>query len=62
MSGLSDASVLPDQKFLGLKSMVLRNNTQDPSNLHEILSLSFFRRMGLLAPRKAQARLFVNNE
>src|SRR5437868_10333748 len=28
-----------DQKFLGLKSFVLRNNTQDPSNLHERLSM-----------------------
>jgi hypothetical protein len=24
-----------DQKFLGLKSVVLRNNTQDASNIHE---------------------------
>jgi spore coat protein CotH len=50
------------QKFLGLKSFVLRNNTQDPSQLHEFLSMQFFRRMGLAAPREAFARLFVNNE
>jgi spore coat protein CotH len=50
------------QKFLGLKSFVLRNNTQDPSQLHEFLSMLFFRRMGLPAPREAFARLFVNNQ
>jgi spore coat protein CotH len=41
---------------------VLRNNTQDPSQMHEWLSMLFFRRMGLPASREAFARLFVNNE
>jgi spore coat protein CotH len=50
------------QKFLGLKSFVLRNNTQDPSQLHEWLSMLFFRRMGLTASREAFARLFVNDQ
>jgi spore coat protein CotH len=50
------------QKFLGLKSFILRNNTQDASQMHEWLSMLFFRRMGLPAPREAFARLFVNNE
>jgi spore coat protein H len=50
------------QKFLGLKSFVLRNNTQDPSQMHEWLSMLFFRRMGLPASREAFTRLFVNNE
>jgi spore coat protein CotH len=50
------------QKFVGLKSFVLRNNTQDPSQLHEFLSMQFFRRMGMPAPREAFARLFVNNQ
>lgn len=50
------------QKFLGVKSFVLRNNTQDPSQIHEWLSMLFFRRMGLPAPREAFARLFVNDE
>ena len=50
------------QKFLGLKSFVLRNNTQDPSQMHEWLSMLFFRRMGLPASREAYARLFVNNQ
>jgi hypothetical protein len=48
------------QKFLDLKSVVLRNNTQDPSNLHERLGMQFFARMGLAAPRELHVRLFVN--
>jgi hypothetical protein len=51
-----------DQKFLGLKSVVLRNNTQDASNLNERLSMLLFRRMGLAAPREAHTKLYVNNE
>lgn len=50
------------QKFLGLKSVVLRNNTQDPSHLHERLSMLFFARMGIPAPREFHARLFINND
>jgi len=51
-----------DQTFLGvLKSFVLRNNTQDASTMHERISMLFFRRMGVTAPREAHARLFINN-
>jgi len=50
-----------DQKFLGLKSVILRNNTQDPSGMRERLSMSLFKRMGLIAEREAHARLFINN-
>lgn len=50
-----------NQKFLGLKSFVLRNNTQDQSNMHERVSMLFFRRMGMTAPREAHAQLYVNN-
>ena len=50
------------QTFVGLKSVILRNNTQDPSNLHERVSLLLFRRMGLPASREAHARLYVNDE
>jgi spore coat protein CotH len=49
------------QKFLGLKSFILRNNTQDESNMHERLSMLMFRRMGLPASREAHTRLYVNN-
>ena len=51
-----------DQKFLGLKSFVLRNNTQDASNMHERLSMLLFRRMNLLAPREAHTKLYINDQ
>lgn len=50
-----------DQKFLGLKSFILRNNTQDPSGMRERLSMLLFKRMGLIAEREAHARLYINN-
>ena len=50
-----------NQKFLGLKSFVLRNNTQDPSGLHERLSMLMFRRLNLPAPREAHTRVYVND-
>lgn len=50
------------QRFLGLRSVVLRNNTQDPSNLHERLSMLVFTRMGIPAPRESHTRLFINDE
>jgi spore coat protein CotH len=50
-----------NQKFLGLKSFVLRNNTQDQSNIHERLGMLFFRRMGVPASREAHAKLYVND-
>src|SRR5262245_40972223 len=48
-------------RFLTLKSFVLRNNTQDASNLHERLTMLLFRRLGVPAPREAHAKLFVND-
>jgi hypothetical protein len=50
------------QTFLGLKSVILRNNVQDPSNLHERLSMLLFRRLGIPASREAHTRLYVNDE
>src|SRR5439155_7327207 len=49
------------QKFLGLKSFILRNNTQDASSMHERIAMQLFRRIGLPAPREAHTRLWVNN-
>ena len=51
-----------DQKFVGLKSFILRNQTQDASNMHERLSMLLFRRLGLPASREAHTKLFVNNQ
>jgi spore coat protein CotH len=50
------------RQFLGLKSIVMRNNTQDPSMLHERMSFELMRQMGINAPRAAHARLYVNDE
>ena len=50
-----------NQTFIGLKSFVLDNLVQDPSMLRERLSMAFFRRLGLPAPREAHARLFIND-
>jgi hypothetical protein len=51
-----------DRQFLGLQSLILRNNTQDPSMLHERMSFKLMREMGITAPRAAHARLYVNGE
>ena len=48
------------QTFLGLKSIVLRNNTQDASMLHERLAMRFMNLMRIPAPREAHARLYIN--
>src|SRR5262245_32045385 len=50
------------QQFLGLKSVILRNNVQDASNLHERIGMRFFSKLGLPAPREAHTRLYVNDE
>jgi spore coat protein CotH len=51
-----------DQTFLGLKSLVLDNLTQDSSGIHETTAMQLMTRMGIPAPREAHARLYVNNE
>jgi hypothetical protein len=51
-----------NQNFLGLKSFVLRNNTQDPSNMHERLSMLMFRRLGEPASREAHTKLYINDQ
>jgi spore coat protein CotH len=50
-----------NQQFLGLKSVVLRNNTQDATNMHERISMLLFRRLSLPASREAHAKLYVND-
>lgn len=50
------------QTFLGLTSLVLRNNTQDPSSLHERLSMRLFSRMEVPVSRTAHTKLFVNEQ
>ena len=48
-----------NQRFLGLKSLVLDNLTQDSSGVHETVSMRFYERLGIPAPREAHVRLYV---
>jgi spore coat protein CotH len=50
------------QQLFSLKALVLRNNTQDPSNLRERLSMLLYARLGLPAPREVFARFWVNKK
>jgi spore coat protein CotH len=50
------------QQFLGLKSFVLDNLTQDASGIKETVAMRFFTRLGIPAPRETHTRLFVNGE
>jgi hypothetical protein len=50
------------QQFLGLKSIILRNHVQDPSQLHERVAMRVFAEIGLPAPREAHVRLYVNDD
>ena len=50
------------QQFLGLKSLVLDNLTQDFSGIKETMAMRFFTRLGIPAPRETHTRLFVNGE
>ena len=48
------------QQFLGLKSFVLDNLSQDFSGIKETVVMRFFTRLGILAPREAHTRLYIN--
>jgi spore coat protein CotH len=49
------------QTFLGLKSFVLDNLTQDPSGIHESVAMAFNARLGIPAPRVIHVRLYVRD-
>jgi spore coat protein CotH len=51
-----------NQTFLGLKSFVLDNLSQDHSGIKETVAMRFFARLGIPAPRETHTRLFVNGE
>ena len=51
-----------NQKFLGLKSLVLDNLTQDPSGIHETVAMAFMARLGIPTPRETHVRLYVRGE
>ena len=48
--------------FLGLRYLVLRGNVQDASQMHERVSMTFFRQFGIPAPREAHTRLYINDQ
>jgi spore coat protein H len=48
------------QQFLGLKSFVLDNLTQDPTGVKEAVAMRFFTRLGIPAPRETHVQLYVN--
>lgn len=49
-----------DQTFLGLKSFILDNLTQDASGVRETVTMRLFTRLGIPAPRETHTRLYVN--
>lgn len=51
-----------NQRFMGLRSIVLDNLISDPSMVRERVSMAFLNRIGVLAPRETFARVFVNGE
>ncbi len=48
------------QQFLGLKSLVLDNLTQDRTGIKETVAMRFFSRLGIPSPRETHTRLYVN--
>lgn len=50
------------QTFLGLKSLVLDNLTQDASGIHETVAAGFYARLGIPVSREIHTRLYVNGE
>ena len=48
------------QQFVGLKSFVLDNLTQDHSGIKETVAMRFLTRLGIPAPRETHTRLYVN--
>jgi len=51
-----------DQRFLGLKALVLDNHLQDPSGMREAVTMALLEKLGLPAPRAAHAELHINGQ
>jgi spore coat protein H len=49
------------QSFLGVKSIVLDNLSQDSSGVREIVAMRLFEKVGIPAPRESFVRLYINN-
>jgi uncharacterized protein (TIGR03437 family) len=50
------------QTFLGLTTLELKPNTQDPSLIHESVTMQLFSRMGVPAPREVHSTVYVNDQ
>ncbi len=50
------------QRFLGLRSLVLKNEWQDPTLIRDQVAMAFFNRMGQPASRESFGRVYINNE
>jgi spore coat protein CotH len=50
------------QQFLGLKSFVLDNLTQDQTGVKETVAMRFLTRLGVPAPRETHTRLYINGD
>src|SRR5690348_2392968 len=59
--GVDFSRYVPEQRFLGMKSFVMRNSADDPSMLHERLTMGVFQALGLPFLRTAHAKLYVND-
>jgi hypothetical protein len=57
-----DLNAFDDHHLRGLETLTFNNMVQDPSYVHEALAYTFFRSLGLPAPRTAWMRLTVNGE
>jgi uncharacterized protein (TIGR03437 family) len=57
---LNFAKYTSTQTLLGDSFLVLKANNEDPSNLHEWISMKLYRRMGFPAPRESFATVTVN--
>lgn len=51
-----------DQKFLGVRSIVLDNGWEDPSLIREGLAMTIFAQMGQPTPRESYGRVYINGE
>jgi len=49
-------------QFLGLTSLVLDNELEDPGIFRERVAMAFYARLGQVAPRESFCRLFINGE
>jgi spore coat protein H len=47
-------------RFYKMKRLNLHSESIDPSKMHDILSYGLFREMGIMAPRCAYAKVFIN--